>query len=101
MINDMNQPPVTPENKESEKAPLSLWKSILLLILLAFVMVSLFGVMIYLFISGVQQMGLSAVAGVAIFVLISGVFAWLLKRVTDIVSGMGRRWFPEEEEWNE
>lgn len=88
------------ETKTSPDAPLSLWKSIILLIALVFVAVTLFGAIIYVFIRGAQQMGLPAVAHVIIFVMISAIFAWLLKRITDIVSGLSQRWFPEEVDRN-
>ena len=96
MINLMSQTTPISENKISKKAPLSIWKAIILLITLAFMAVALFGAIIYLFIRGAQQMGLPPVANIAIFVIISGIFAWLMKRITDIVSDMSERWFPEE-----
>jgi hypothetical protein len=34
---------------------------------------------------------------IAIFVGVSGIFAWLIKRLSDTVSGMSRYWFPEDE----
>ncbi len=92
----MNQTTPIPKNKTAKKAPLSIWKAIILLVTLAFMAVILFGAIIYLFIRGAQQMGLPPVANIAIFVIISGVFAWLMKRITDIVSSMSKRWFPEE-----
>jgi membrane protein implicated in regulation of membrane protease activity len=60
--------------------------------------VALFAAIVYLFISGAQRLGLPSTAMIAIFVIISGIFAWLVKRITDIVSGMSQRWFPEQEE---
>jgi len=87
----------TPESKFSPtEKPLSLWKAILLIILLTFGLVGLFGVLIYLFTRGVQQMGLPTIANIAIFVIISGIFAWLVKRLTDIISSFSQVWFPEE-----
>lgn len=97
MITGMNQPVGHDESKTTEKAPLSLWPSILLLIVLAFIAVGLFGVLIYLLVRGAEQIGLPPVAHVVIFVIVSAVFAWLVKRMTDIVSGMSDRWFPETE----
>ena len=63
-------------------------------------MVALFAIFIYLFVQGAQQMGLPTIANIAIFVIISGIFAWLVKRLTDIISGLSRRWFPETDEDN-
>ena len=80
------------------KPPLSLWKAILLIIMLVFGLVTLFGLLIYLFIWGVQQMGLPNIANIAIFVIISGIFAWLIKRLTDVISGLSEVWFPEEDD---
>jgi CBS domain containing-hemolysin-like protein len=92
----MSQSPSKPQEKTNDEAPLSLWKAIVLIIVLVFGIVSLFGVLIYLFARGVQQMGLPIIANIAIFVIISGIFAWLLKRLTDIISGLSHLWFPEE-----
>lgn len=88
------------QDNATEQAPLSLWKSILLLILFVFAAVSLFGLILYLFISGAQQLGLPPAANIIIFVGISGIFAWLVKRITDIISGMSHYWFPEEVDSN-
>jgi membrane protein implicated in regulation of membrane protease activity len=77
------------------KPPSALWKVILLLIALVFLVVALFGVLVYLFTNGAQQLGLPPIVNLAIFVIISGIFAWLIKRLTDIISGMSQRWFPE------
>jgi len=96
MITVMSQTTPVPENNPTKKAPLPIWQAILLLIGLAFLAVGLFGAIIFLFISGVQQLGLPPAANVVVFILISAVFAWLVKRITDIVSGMSGRWFPEE-----
>jgi hypothetical protein len=54
--------------------------------------------MVYLLLSGAEQLGLPVVFHIAIFVIVSGVFAWLLKRITDIGSGMSRLWFPEDDD---
>jgi formate hydrogenlyase subunit 3/multisubunit Na+/H+ antiporter MnhD subunit len=85
-------------NQPSQKRqpPVSLWTSIGLLILLSFLLVGLFAGFIYIFTSGAEQRGLPVAGQVVIFVVISGIFAWLLKRVTDIVSGLSHWWFPEE-----
>ena len=89
-----NQPSVIKEPS------LSFWKAILLIIILVLGMVALFAIFIYLFVQGAQQMGLPTIANIAIFVIISGIFAWLVKRLTDIISGLSRRWFPETDEDN-
>jgi hypothetical protein len=94
----MNQTTPTADDQSLKKDPLPLWQAILLVILFAIIAVALFAAIVYLFISGAQQLGLPAAAMIAIFVIISGIFAWLVKRITDIVSGMSRRWFPEQEE---
>ena len=75
----------------------SFWKSILLIIAFVFVIVILFGLLVYLFIRGAQQLGMSTPVYIVIFVGISGIFAWLIKRLSDTVSGMSRVWFPEDE----
>lgn len=41
-------------------------------------------------------MGLSTPAYIVILVVVSGIFAWALKRLTDIAAGMSRLWFPED-----
>ena len=94
----MDKPHPKSEPSPGKKPPLSLWKAILLIIVLVFSLVALFGVLIYLFIQGVQQMGLPTIANIAIFVIISGIFAWLIKRLTDIISGLSKVWFPEEDD---
>jgi len=78
------------------KPPLSIWTSIGLLILLSFVIVGLFGALIYIFIQGADKLGLSPLGQMVIVVIISGVFAWLLKRISDTVSGLSYWWFPNE-----
>jgi hypothetical protein len=78
------------------KAAPSLWKSILVVIAFTFMIVALFGLIVFLFISGAEGMGLSPIGHVAILVFISGVFAWLVKRMSDTASGMSQLWFPEE-----
>ena len=89
-----------PESKPapSKKPSPSLWKAILLIIILVFGLVALFGVLIYLFTRGVQQIGLPTIANIAIFVIISGIFAWLIKRLTDIISDLSEVWFSEEDD---
>jgi cation transporter-like permease len=94
----MNQTTPMADDESPKKDSLPLWKAILLLILFAFMAVALFAAIVYLFISGAQQLGLPSSAMIAIFVIISGVFAWLVKRITDMVSSMSQRWFPEEKE---
>jgi len=84
------------EQRVKPKSRLSLWPSIVLAIVLAFGLVGLFGLIVFLLARGVQQMGLSTPAYIAILVLVSGVFAWALKRLTDIAAGMSHLWFPED-----
>ena len=74
----------------------SLWKSIIVTLLLAFVIVGLFGVIIIFFVSGAQRLGLSTAGYIAILVIISGIFAWLLKRISDTASELSHFWFSEE-----
>jgi hypothetical protein len=31
-----------------------------------------------------------------IFVIISSIFAWVVKRITDTAAGMSQLWFPED-----
>ena len=93
-MNDNNSSNCKPD---SQKAPLSFWKSVILIIGFVFVIVTVFGLLVYLFIRGAQQMGLSTPVYIAIFVGISGIFAWLVKRLSDTVSGMSRYWFSEDE----
>ncbi|MDX1520251.1 MAG: hypothetical protein R3264_01330 [Anaerolineae bacterium] len=81
---------------KDKQPPLTLWKMIVLLIVLAFVLVTLFAMMVYLFTNSFQQMGFPPIVNLVIFVIISGIFAWLLKRLTDIVSNLSHLWFPEE-----
>jgi hypothetical protein len=83
-------------NKPQPKPVLSFWKAIILIIVLVFGLVALFGILIYLFIWGIRQMGLPTIANIAILVIISGIFAWLIKRISDIFSELSRHWFPEE-----
>ena len=92
----MNQSDQDYRKKIPRQAPLSLWQSIVLIIIFTCAIVSLFGAIIYLLINGAQQVGLSTSGYIAIFVVISGVFAWLVKRMSDTVSGMSHLWFPEE-----
>lgn len=84
------------EDNPTQKKPPSLWKSIVLVIILMFVLVSLFGVIIFMFIRGAQQLGLSPIIYVIIFVVVSGIFAWVIKRITDTAAGMSQLWFPED-----
>jgi len=98
MIIIMNQPNSKPEEKIAKKDLPSLWQFIILLIIFTFVAVSLFGLIVYLFIRGAEQLGLPLFVHIGIFVVISGVFAWLIKRISDMVSGMSEYWFPEDDE---
>ena len=98
MITEMNQPTGHSEEKKAQKDLPSLWQSIILLIIFTFVAVSLFGMIVYLFIRGAEQLGLPLFVHIGIFVAISGIFAWLVKRITDMVSDMSQYWFPEDEE---
>ena len=98
MIIIMNQPSGNSEEKIAPKDLPSLWQFIILLIIFTFVAVSLFGLIVYLFIRGAEQLGLPLFVHIGIFVLISGVFAWLIKRISDMVSGMSEYWFPEDDE---
>ena len=81
-----------------KKGPPALWKSVILIILFTFVIMVLFGFILFLLIRGAQQMGLSTAGYIAILVIISGVFAWLIKRLSDAVSGLSAYWFSEESE---
>ena len=101
MIIVMNQPSGHSDEKTEKKDLPSLWQSIILLIIFTVVAVSLFGVIVYLFIRGAEQLGLPLVVHIGIFVLISGIFAWLLKRISDMVSDMSQYWFPEDDELDE
>ena len=92
----MSQPLPDHRAKSIKKAPPSLWKSIIYIIIFTFGIVALFGTILFLIISGAQQLGLSRTGYIAIFILISGVFAWLVKRISDTASGMSHLWFPEE-----
>jgi flagellar basal body-associated protein FliL len=84
------------KDRSKLKSPPSLWQSIILVIIFVFLIVSLFGLIIFLFIRGAQQLGLSPTAYIVIFVVISGIFAWLVKRITDIAASMSQFWFPED-----
>ena len=87
----------TNKQKESSSlAPMAIWKAIVLIIILSFIIVALFGLLVYLFTNGSQQMGLPPIVNLAIFVIISGIFAWLIKRLTDVISGLSHLWFPED-----
>jgi hypothetical protein len=84
------------EDAVKSKALLPLGPSIILAIILAFGVVGLFGLIVFLFVHGAQQLSLSRTAYLAIFVVISGIFAWVIKRLTDIAAGMSRLWFPDD-----
>jgi hypothetical protein len=96
MIHKMSQPDPLQKDKLPLKTAPSLWKSILLVIAFTFMIVALFGLIVFLFIRGAEGMDLPPTAHVAILIIISGVFAWLVKRMSDTASGMSQRWFPEE-----
>jgi len=92
----MSQPISNHEYEKTEQKFLPLWKSIILILIFACGAVSLFGSVVYLFIKGAQQLGWPPAAHVVILVVISGIFAWLMKRISDIISEVGQRWFPGE-----
>jgi hypothetical protein len=94
----MNQPIEDANNEIIKKQSPSLWQAIVLLIVFTVGAVALFGAMVYLLLSGVEQLELPFVFQVAIFVVVSGVFAWLLKRITDIGAGLSSLWFPEDDD---
>ncbi len=83
-------------NPVRPKPRISLGKFIGLMIVFAFVAVALFGALIFMFVVGAQKMGLSTPVYIGIFVIISAIFAWLLKRVSDAASELSRAWFPED-----
>ena len=94
IIIDMSR--LTQNNKGFPKKTPSLWKAIVLVIIFVFMIVVLFGLILYLLVNGAQQLGISRIGYIVIFVLISGVFAWLIKRISDTASSMSHLWFPEE-----
>jgi len=88
--------PISTDSKNPQKPPIAFWKAIVLVIIFVFGIVSLFGLFIYIFINGAEQMGLSTTGQIAIFVVVTGIFAWLVKRLSDVFSDMSRHWFTEE-----
>lgn len=95
MIRLMNEHrPTLPQNHQ-KKVP-SLWLAIVLAILLACGAVILFGAFIYVFSNGAEQLGFSTPGILVVFVIISGIFAWLVKRFSDAASDLSRVWFPED-----
>ena len=94
----MSGPNDQPKTNNAEATPPSFGKSVILIIIFSFAIVALFAVILFLLIRGGQQVGLSTTGYIAIFVVISGIFAWLVKRLSDTVSGMSRYWFSEEDE---
>ena len=88
--------PTSAESKPAQKPPIAFWKAIVLVIIFVFGIVALFGLFIYIFINGAEQMGLSTTGQIAIFVVVTGIFAWLVKRLSDVFSDMSRHWFTEE-----
>jgi divalent metal cation (Fe/Co/Zn/Cd) transporter len=91
----MNSPPPERHHYSHKKSP-SFWKTILIVIIFVFGVVILFGAMVYVFVAGAQQLGLAAWMQTVILVVMSGLFAWLLKRLSDTVAGLSHHWFPEE-----
>lgn len=81
---------------DSPKPPPGVWPSILLLIIFVCFIVTLFSGLIYLFVGGAERLAWPAWAYVVILVVISGIFAWLVKRLTDSVAGLSHYWFPED-----
>ena len=67
-----------------------------MIIIFTFGIVALFGLILYLLVDGAQRLGLSTGGYIAIFVVVSGIFAWLVKRISDTASSMSHYWFPEE-----
>lgn len=92
----MNVPKSPHPPGDSPKPPPGLWPSILLLIMFVCLIVALFSLLVYLFVGGAERLGWPAWAYVAILVIISGIFAWLIKRLTDSVAGLSHYWFPED-----
>ncbi len=101
MIIYMFRPNPSGDNESPKKEPPGLWASLLLLVLFVFGAVLLFGLIIYLLIRGAEQLEWPPVARLVILVIVSGIFAWLLKRISDTVSGLSHHWFPEEEPEND
>lgn len=90
-------PPTSPGRPgDSPTPPPGLWPSILLLVVFVCAIVSLFSGLVYLLVGGAERLGWPAWAYVAILVVVSGVFAWLVKRLTDTVAGLSHYWFPED-----
>ncbi len=75
--------------------PPPFWQALVLLIVFVCAVVSLFAALVYLLTRGVELSGWPPAAHIAVFVLVSGLFAWLVKRLSDTVSGFSRNWFPE------
>lgn len=93
----MNQETNLSDEKPPKKPP-SLWKWLIFLIIFVCGAVSLFAAIIYLFTSGIEQLGWPSWLQIAAFVIISGIFAWLLKRISDTVSERSQVWFPQEKD---
>lgn len=92
----MSRPVSGEEKPPQSKAPLPLWGAILLVIVLVCGVVSLFGALVFLLINGALRLGLPPVVYLAIFVTMSGIFAWLIKRLADIFLKASRLWFSDE-----
>lgn len=97
----MSGPNDQPKTNNTEVTPPSFGKSVILIIVFTFAIVALFAVILFFLIRGGQQVGVSTTGYIAIFVVISGIFAWLVKRLSDTVSGMSRYWFSEEDQEND
>jgi len=97
----MNRPDDESKSYKTETSPPSFGKSVILIIIFTFAIVALFAVILFFLIRGVQQVGLSTTGYIAIFVVISGIFAWLVKRLSDTVSSLSHHWFSEENEEND
>lgn len=92
----MSRPVAGDEEKPQPEAPLPLWGAILLVIVLVCGVVGLFGALVFLLINGALQLGLPPVVYLVIFVTVSGIFAWLIKRLADIFLKASRLWFSDE-----
>jgi drug/metabolite transporter (DMT)-like permease len=96
MISSVSQTDTEPKEATTPKAPPSLGMTILLLMVFTCLIVGLFGLLIFLFISGAQRLEWPPLAYIVIFVTVLGIFAWLVKRITDTVASLSRFWFPED-----
>ncbi len=92
----MSRPVSGDEENPQPKAPLPLWSAILLVIVLVFGVVSLFGALIFLLVYGALRLGLPPVVYLGIFIIVSAIFAWLVKRLADVILKASRVWFSDE-----